>query len=178
MVPGISKLPNSNIWLAILLALVVIMGCVLYCCQDSSRKSLSLPVLQQDLIGREEEMKIIFENFSESKVKLFTLYGQAGFDKSEIALHVGHEMLLEWGYDVHYIRVEDFQNVSSIEDELMEISGTSCTSKRLVRWAHKKTLIILDNVDGQYWVNDESRRKLKELFLNPLLEYTKLLQVR
>ena len=56
-------------------------------------KSLSLPVLKQELIGREEEMEVIMGYFTESEVDVVTLYGQAGFGKSEIALHVGHRML-------------------------------------------------------------------------------------
>ena len=143
-------------------------------------KYLSLPVLKQELIGREEEMRVILDYFSSHvKVDLVTLYGQAGFGKSEIALHVGHRML-DLGFDVHYIRVENFVNVESLEKELMEISDKSYTSKGLVKWAQdltKKTLLILDNVDGKYWVDDMSCQQLKELFLNPLLDNTHLLQV-
>ena len=145
----------------------------------SPRKSLSLPVLKQELIGREEEMKVIMGYFRNSKVKVVTLYGQAGFGKSEIALHVGHRML-QLGLDVHYIRVENFVDVENLEIELMEISDTSYTSKRLVRWAKgltKKSLLLLDNVDGEHWVSDTSLRQLKELFLSPLLRNTLHLQV-
>ena len=146
---------------------------------SSPGKSLSLPVLKQELIGREEEMEVIMGYFRNSKVEVVTLYGQAGFGKSEIALHVGHRML-QLGLDVHYIRVENFVDVQSLEKELMEISDTSYTSKRLVRWAKaltKKSLLILDNVDGQHWVSGTSLQQLKELFLNPLLDNTVHLQV-
>ena len=145
----------------------------------SPGKSLSLPVLKQELIGREEEMEAIMRYFRNSEVEVVTLYGQAGFGKSEIALHVGHRML-QLGFDIHYIRVENFVGVGKLEEELMEISDTSYTSKRLVKWAQaltKKTLLILDNVDGQHWVNDTSLQQLKELFLNPLLDNTLHLQV-
>ena len=148
---------------------------------SSPGKSLSLPVLKQELIGREEEMEVIMGYFIESEVDVVTLYGQAGFGKSEIALHVGHRML-QLGLDVHYIRVENFLGVESLEKELMAISDTSYTSKskRLVRWARgltKVTLLILDNVDGQHWVSYTSLQQLKELFLNPLLHNTFHLQV-
>ena len=145
----------------------------------SPGKSLSLPVLKQELIGREKEMKVIMGYLRNSDVKVVILHGQAGFGKSEIALHVGHRML-QLGLDVHYIKVEDFKNASSLEEELMEISGTSYTGKRLVKWAKgltKKTLLILDNVDGQHWVNDTSLQQVKELFLNPLQDNTLHLQV-
>ena len=176
VVLGLLKLPkNLDFWLvclcSILLALVII--------YPSPGKSLSLPVLKQELIGREEEMKVIMGYFIESEVEGVTLYGQAGFGKSEIALHVGHRML-QLGLDVHYIRVENFEDVSSLEKELMDISDTFYTSKRLVKWAKgltKKTLLILDNVDGQHWVSDTSRRQLKESFLYPLLDNTFHLQV-
>ena len=145
---------------------------------SSPGKSLSLPVLKQDLIGREEEMEVIMGYFRNSEVDVVILHGQAGFGKSEIALHIGHRML-QLGLDVHYIRVENFVGVESLEKELMTISDTSYTSKRLVRWAKgltKKSLLILDNVDGQHWVNDTSRQQLKD-FLNPLLDHTFHLQV-
>ena len=146
---------------------------------SSHGESLSLPVLKQELIGREEEMKVIMGYLRNSKVDVVTLYGQAGFCKSEIALHVDHRML-QLGLDVHYIRVENFVDVENLEIELMEISDSSYTSKRLVRWAKgltKKSLLLLDNVDGQHWVSDTSLRQLKELFLNPLLRNTLHLQV-
>ena len=148
---------------------------------SSPGKSLSLPVLKQELIGRKEEMKVIIGYFIESEVDVVTLYGQAGFGKSEIALHVGHKML-QLGLDVHYIRVEDFKIISSLQVKLMKISGMSNTSMELETWARgltkfNKTLLILDNVDGQHWVSDTSRRQLKELFLNPLLDHTFNLQV-
>ena len=128
VVPGLSKLPkspqkrvtelpkNSKFWLV---CLVIIVGCAVYFYKDSSPgKSLSLPVLKQELIGREEEMKVIMGYFRNSKVDVVTLYGQAGFGKSEIALHVGHRML-QLGLDVHYIRVEDFKNVPSLKVKLI-----------------------------------------------------------
>ena len=71
-------------------------------------------------------------------------------------------------------------DVESLEKKLMETSDTSNTSVKLEKWARgltKKTLLILDNVDGQHWVNDTSLKQLKELFLNPLLDNTLHLQV-
>ena len=148
---------------------------------SSPGKSLSLPVLKQELIGREKEMNVIMGYFRNSKVKVVILHGQAGFGKSEIALHVGHR-ILQLGRNVHYIRVENFVDVSSLKKKLMEISDTSNTiaSMELETWARgltKNTLLILDNVDGQHWVSDTSLRQLKELFLNPLLDNTLHLQV-
>ena len=187
VVPGLSKLPIllksqhcSKFWLVYLLALVTIIGCVVYFYQDSSPgKSLSLPVLKQELIGREEEMEVIMGYFRNSKVEVVTLYGQAGFGKSEIALHVGHRML-QLGLDVHYIIVEYIDNVMKLGDTLMAITEAPYTDMRLMKWAKgltKKTLLILDNVDGQHWVSDTSLQQLKERFLNPLLDNTLHLQV-
>ena len=75
-----------------------------------------------------------------------------------------------------------FVDVESLEKELMENSGMSYTNKRLEEWARGltkfyKTLLILDNVDGQHWVNGTSLQQLKALFLNPLLDSTNNLQV-
>lgn len=119
-------------------------------------------------------MEVIMGYFRDSKVDVVTLYGQAGFGKSEIALHVGHKML-ELGLDVHYIKVENFVDVESLERVLLKISSTPSTIRKLVNWAQgltKKTLLILDNVDGPFWINNTSRQKFKKLFLNPLLDNT------
>ena len=40
-------------------------------------------------------------------MKVVILHGQAGFGKSEMALHFGHR-ILQLGHNVHYIRVENF----------------------------------------------------------------------
>ena len=51
-------------------------------------------------------------------------------------------------------------------------------AKGLTKFNKTSTLLILDNVDGQHWVNNtSSRRQLKEFFLNPLLDSTNNLQV-
>ena len=124
-------------------------------------------------------MAVIMGYFRNSEVEVVTLYGQAGFGKSEIALHVGHRML-QLGIDVHYIKVEYIDDAMKLEDTLMAITETSYTDMRLMKWGKgltKKTLLIMDNVDGKHWVSDTSLQQLKELFLNPLLDNTLHLQV-
>ena len=178
-----SSLCLKSILLALFILLVLFITVQVVVLYDYSplppSKSLSLPVLKHELIGREEEMKVIMGYFRNSEVEVVSLYGQAGFGKSEIALHVGHRML-ELGLDVHYIRVENFENVESLEMELMKINSLSYINMRLVNWAKnltKDTLLILDNVDGHYWVNNTSLKQLKKFFLSPILDNTNHLQV-
>ena len=122
-------------------------------------------------------MDIIMNHLANTKeTDVMILYGQAGFGKTEIALHVGHKML-ERGVDVHYIRVEDYADVASLEQVLMSISGATYNDMKLMRWAKnitKRTLLILDNVDGPNWVD---KKTFQSEFVDELLSYSKLLQV-
>lgn len=143
-------------------------------------KSFSLPVIKEkSLIGREEEMKIMLDYLNDTEVNVVTLFGQAGFGKSEIALHIGHKMI-EMGVDVYYIKVEEVVNTEDLEQTLMAISEVPFTGLRLMKWAKslaKRTLLILDNVDGHHWVEKESRRQFQTSFVDELLSYTSDLQV-
>ena len=84
---------SKLIWVIHLCSLLLCSALIMIPFNDnrgSIGKSLSLPVVKHELIGREDEMKVILGYFRESEVDVVTLYGQAGFGKSEIALHVGH----------------------------------------------------------------------------------------
>ena len=136
--------------------------------------SKSLPI-GQELIGREKEMKMIRDHLSE--VSLVILHGPPGFGKSEIILHVGNEML-EAGYNVHYIKVEEISSVGTLEDSLMNVAEKKFASNKLVNWAHsisEKTLLILDNVDGKYWI--ENHDEFIEKFINVLLSHSMHLKI-
>ena len=140
--------------------------------------SSSLPDIKESLIGRETEMQQIMEILSHPEVEVVNLYGLPGFGKSTIAKHIGHAMLKQ-GMDVHYILVEYLHEVSSLEKELF------CTSEykenaTLGKWARshkKKILIILDNVDGSYWIQDNTLVELKRRFIDTLQSYSKSIKV-
>ena len=122
-------------------------------------------------------MDIIMNHIADTvATDVVILYGQAGFGKSTIALHVGHKML-ERGVDVHYIRVEDYADVASLEQVLMSISGATYDDMKLMRWAkslRKRTLLILDNVDGHNWIK---KKTFQSQFVDELLSHSKLLQL-
>ena len=163
------------------IVLAVAVSCLLYCYQYGCfcGRSFNLPVLKQELVGREGEMKIILDYFGDVEVDVVTLFGQAGFGKSEVAKHVGHRMI-EMGLDVYFISVEGCADIQCLERTLTAISGTSYTDMRVVRWAKgltRKTLLILDNVDGCAWVEDISRQQFQALFLDALVSHSSVLQV-
>ena len=142
-------------------------------------RSFNLPVLKQELVGREREMKVILDYFDDAEVDVVTLFGQAGFGKSEVAKHVGHRMI-EMGVDVYFISVEGCADIQCLEQTLMAISGTSYTNMRVVKWAEgltRKTTLILDNVDGRAWVEDISRQQFQATFLDALVSHSSVLQV-
>ena len=133
------------------------------------------------LIGREKEMNLVMGYLEQRfpKVDMVTLYGQAGFGKSEIAKHVGHAML-GMCVDVYYILVEICADVECLELKLMEISGLSYAHMRLEKWGQsltRRTLLILDNVDGRFWIDEESRQQFQTKFLHPILSQSWLIQV-
>lgn len=166
---------------AVLLA-VAVFSVLLYCYQSTCfhGKSFFLPKRDQ-LIGREEEMAAILEHLSQEspRVDMVTLFGQAGFGKSEIAKHVGHVML-EMCVDVYYILVETCHSVECLKVKLMEISGLPYSHITLEKWGQdltRRTLLILDNVDGKAWMEDESRQQFQTDFLHIVLAQSTLLQV-
>ena len=192
--PNLKKLPKAKklnsphpsylwpvLWALLAVLLVVIAVSLLYI-SFQIKESLSLPVLKQELIGRDQEMKDIMDSLHD-EVDAVTLFGQAGFGqagfgKSEVALHVGHRMV-ELGVDVHYVKVEGRADVASLGRALMEASDTPY-DMGLMKWAKgltKRTLLILDNVDGRHWVRDESRQQFQTEFLDILLGHSSVLQV-
>ena len=133
-------------------------------------QSQSLPFINHELIGRESEKSDIIESLR--KVDLFILYGPPGFGKSEIILHVGHEML-ESGYDVHYIRVEEFTSVESLQRKLEHITRIKFERDKLMKWTSNNTLLILDNVDG-VWKQSSSHKRFMDEFVDVLLHFSHL----
>ena len=186
--PNLKKLPKklhsphtSYLWPVLLAVIAVLLAlCYYQVSFQSTKESLSLPVLKQELIGRDQEMKDIIDSLHDdtNRVDAVTLFGQAGFGKSEVALHVGHKMV-EQGIDVHYIKVEGCLNIASLKQALMEASDAPY-DMGLMKWAKgltKRTLLILDNVDGRHWVRDESRQQFQTEFLDILLGHSSVLQV-
>ena len=140
--------------------------------------SSSLPDIEEDFIGRDREMQEILQNLNHANVPVVNLYGLPGLGKSTIAIHIGHAMLKQ-GIDVHYILAEYLQGVDTLEKKLENITETG-RGKTLTQWAkslERKSLLILDNVDGNYWVQDERIRELKKKFINVLQSNSKKIQV-
>ena len=126
-----------------------------------------MPVIIHELIGRDED---IMKFFNDRAKWLGILYGPPGIGKSEIILHVGHEML-ESGYDVHYIKVDDFASVESLQHQPAKISGVKFERDMVMKWNSNKTLLILDNFDGSQNENFSRERFMKE-FVDVLLRFS------
>ena len=143
--------------------------------------SSSLPDIEEGFIDRDREMQEILQNLSHSNVQVVNLYGPPGFGKSTIAIHIGHAMLKE-DIDVHYILAEYLQGVDTLKKTLANITETG-RGKTLTQWAkslerkERKSLLILDNVDGNYWVQDNSIQELRKNFINVLQSNSKNIQV-
>ncbi len=142
-------------------------------------RSLSLPKIKQQLVGRREEVSLLVDNLKDDNVEVVVLFGSPGFGKSKIAKHVGREMD-NLGSDVHYIRVEDYKDIDGLTQRLMDISEVRLDGLRLMKWAKnltRKTILILDNVDGPHWVQDESCRQFRDNFVDVLLSQTSNLKI-
>ena len=133
-------------------------------------QSQSLPFINHKLIGRESEKSDIIESLRERN--LVILYGVPGFGKSEIILHIGHE-ILESGYDVHYIRVEEFTSVEGLQRKLENITGIKFERDKPMKLTSNNTLLILDNVDG-IWKQSSSRKRFMDEFVDVLLRFSHL----
>ena len=138
-----------------------------YKCDPIPRgRSFFLPKKERNFLGRQEEMKVIKQYLEgpDSEVRIVTLFGLAGLGKSTIAIHVGHDML-QRGWDVYYIRVEDAADVDDLEQQLT--NDQTLTGTRLKKSAgelQRRSLLILDNVD-HHWVE-------KDLCQHFLLKYS------
>ncbi len=141
-------------------------------------ESNSLPLVEEELVGRQEEVNKILQFLSDENVKVVTLFGSPGFGKSAIARHIGN-LFLRNGTDVHYLVVEDIANVKALKEELLDVSGVA-KSIRFASWVRnitKETLIILDNVDGLNWVQDVSRMEFQNHFLSILQSHSHKLKI-
>jgi len=140
--------------------------------------SHSLPLLKEELLGRDKEMKLILEYLGHQDVEVVTLFGPPGFGKSAIAKHVGHT-LLRAGMDVHYLFVEDMADIGALKEKLTIVSGATETVS-FVPWVKnitRKTLLILDNVDGYNWIQEHSRKAFQKHFLSVLQDHTSKLKI-
>ena len=140
--------------------------------------SHSLPLLKEKLLGRDKEVKLILDYLDHQDVEVVTLFGSPGFGKSAIAKHVGHTVL-QAGMDVHYLAVEDFADVNALIEELIKISRVTETVS-FVSWVKnitRKTLVILDNVDGYNWIQEHSRKAFQKHFLSVLQDHSSNLNV-
>ena len=150
--------------------------------------SMSLPstTIKQKLIGGEENLKVINDFTNSNKDDILILFGRGGIGKSKTVIHVGHEMEKKYNVTVYYIDVKGLNDVLelvkyfSTQYRLLDwparlIGINMYNPNIMVSWAQhltNKNLLILDNVDGQYWFKESSRSQLKELFINPLLDNT------
>ena len=149
------------------------------CSPIFKRKSLSLPDIEGEyFFGRETEMNNIIDYIDYPEIKVVTLFGLAGLGKSALAQHVGHRMLQQ-GLDVHYIKVEEIAGVKGLEQQLMDATDINFAGARLTKWARgldRRTLLILDNVDG-HWLGKKLRQQFQTSFVQKLLQYSSLLEV-
>ncbi len=139
-------------------------------------RNFELPDMQNKLIGREEEMEIITNHLKNRAVNVVTLFSAPGYGKSEICLHIGHNQM-ESGVDVYYINVKVLPNLERLTEKLIGISKLKLSSgdDKLIHWSkliHKRSLLILDNVDGMSWYNDKALAIFRTLFVKVLLNYS------
>ncbi len=139
--------------------------------QTKTGHLLSLPVIKEHFVGRKREMESIIELLNDASIDIVNVYAPPGFGKYTIIKHVGHAME-KHGFNVYFISLENVQR-SGFENQVSLI-----TDGRPVRqWAsdlNKNTLIIIDKVDN-YWY--EHIYELKEIFINPVIEYSKRIKV-
>ena len=151
---------------------------------SSTGTSYYLPIITQKLIGREADMDTVMNYLNE--VKLVTLYGSPGFGKSELALHIGHE-LLKKGTDVIYLKVVSYESIDDLIDRIItkekpdgKIWAESKSDEKILKWAksiNKLTLMILDNVDGKVWDRKEWKIKFTNDFVDVLLSHSEFLSI-
>ena len=87
--------------------------------------------------------------------------------------------MLQKGIDVHYILVEYFQGIDALQKKLMNITEND-RDLTLAQWAknlRRKSLLILDNVDGSYWIQTKMRHNLQNKFIKVLQSNSRKIKI-
>ena len=87
--------------------------------------------------------------------------------------------MLQKGIDVHYILVEYFQGIDALQKELMNITEND-SDFTLAQWAknlRRKSLLILNNVDGSYWIQTKMRHNLQNKFIKVLQSNSRKIKI-
>lgn len=113
----------------------------------------SLPVPFTSLIGREHELRMIFQQLQDPACRLLTLMGPGGVGKTRLALEVAQRLRDEFDQAVHFVSLAgttapEFM-VPAIADSLGFIfSGTAEPKSQLLNSLREKhVLLVLDNLE-------------------------------
>ena len=130
--------------------------------------SKSLPYSTATFVGREKEMEEMIQlvDFGNPNPQIVSIVGPPGIGKSTLAIHVGHDMVVQ-GVVVHYVDMVEVSSMQALAEKVLEsdsdlVSTKNVTVDRLYRWArelHHKTLLILDNCDDILHAQKETLQK-------------------
>ncbi len=148
---------------ACLLMIIVLILAVMFMPRIQPNTSQYLPNVQKDFFGREKDIETLIDivDFSNDTFYFINIVGPPGFDKSDLAISIGHQMLAR-RTEVYYIDLNDFpdkslkqilaKNILKKESDGNDGYGMKeVTFHNLLNWVRKRTsncLIILDNCDN------------------------------
>jgi predicted ATPase len=105
------------------------------------------------LIGREREVKILWNLLTRPEVRLLTLLGPGGVGKTRLALYVATHMQQHFGDGIHFVPLAMIRDPGLVLPalaqalHLQESRGYPLLDQVQVALQHRHTLLVLDNFE-------------------------------
>jgi predicted ATPase/DNA-binding XRE family transcriptional regulator len=113
----------------------------------------SLPLALTDLLGRDDDIKVLREWLADSRIRLITLTGPGGAGKTRLAQEIARSIMLEGGARVVFVPLAAVRDTSFVAAAIAEGLGlldiTALDLAKRVRAAcdGRRTLLLLDNFE-------------------------------
>jgi predicted ATPase/DNA-binding CsgD family transcriptional regulator len=117
-----------------------------------SGKTVSLPAPLTRLVGREQQVSSLVDLFAHQEIRLVTLTGPGGIGKTRLAIATAHALVERFDRLV-FVPLVSVPDAAQIPDAiarrlgLREPSGTSLEDGLHDVFRHRRTLLVLDNLE-------------------------------
>jgi predicted ATPase/class 3 adenylate cyclase/Tfp pilus assembly protein PilF len=113
----------------------------------------TLPLALTPLIGREQELTEIAQRLGQETVRLLTLVGPGGVGKTRLAVQAAANVADAYEDGVHFVPLETIVNAELVMPAIVqalglrELANQSARDLLIEYLAHKRLLLVLDNIE-------------------------------